>query len=371
MTLDIPQYRLYNQRLYETTFKNPSEVVSWLGAVQAQDYAGAKWALALRATDLTDPVIEQAYADGVILRTHILRPTWHFVAAADLRWVLKLAAPRVHAVNAYMYRKLELNKAIIKKSYVVLEKTLQRNKQLTRSELGSAFEKAGIVAEGQRLGYFMMSAELDGIICSGARRGKQFTYSLLEERVPPVKALKRDEALSELTKRYFATRGPAKLQDFVWWSGLTMADAKGGIEMTRSMFVPEVMEGQTYWLESSIMPPKMTSPSAHLLPNYDEYFIGFRDRSAIGKRVSPLHLEENSAALNAHIIIMDGQIIGGWKRTLKKGSVVVELNLLTQLTKAENKVVADAAQQYGNFLGLPVEQALSTWTGTRSLKWKA
>ena len=147
-------------------------------------------------------------------------------------------------------------------------------------------KKQASYAEGQRLGYFMMSAELDGVICSGGRKGKQFTYALLEERVPQVKPLKRDEALAELVRRYFTTRGPATLQDFTWWSGLTMADAKKGIEMVKSQFVSEVLDGQTYWFADSRSPVREKSPTAHLLPNYDEYFIGFKDRSAIGKMVN-------------------------------------------------------------------------------------
>lgn len=354
---DIAHLRLRNQGLSDLRFKDVIDVVTQLGAVQAQDYAGAKWALGQRMKDTTDATLEKAFADGEILRTHVLRPTWHFVTPADIRWMLALTAPRVHAANAFMYRKLELDNAIIKKSYTVLEKALQGNKHLTRTELASAFEKAGIIAEGHRLGYFMMSAELDRIICSGSRKGKQFTYALLEERVPRVKALGREQALAELTRRYFATRGPATLQDFTWWSGLTMADAKKGIEMVKSHFANEMLEGQTYWFANSRSPApfREKSPKAYLLPNYDEYFIGFKDRSAIGEVVRRSDLPENSPALNAHIIILDGQIVGGWRRTLKTDAVLVELNPIATLTKAENQAVTDAANRYGAFLGLSVE----------------
>ena len=232
MALDIPRFRLHNQFLSQTEFTEPGAVVAALGAVQSQDYAGGKWALAQRLKNATtDAAIDKAFNDGKILRTHILRPTWHFVAPEDIRWMLALSAPRVHTANGFMYRQQGLDGTIIKKSYNVLEEALQGGNSLTRSELGSAFEKAGIkAAEGIRLGYFIMSAELDAIICSGPRRGRQFTYALLEERAPKVRAWKREEALAELTRRYFATRGPATLHDFTWWSGLTMAEAKKGIE---------------------------------------------------------------------------------------------------------------------------------------------
>lgn len=355
MTLHIVQHRLHNQLLSQTELIRPSQVVDWLGAVQSQDYAGAKWAIAQRTKGLTDAGIDQAFNEGKILRTHFLRPTWHFVTPEDIRWMLALTGPRVHAGNAFMYRQLELDRAIIHKSYKVLEKALQGNKHLTRTELASYFKKSGILAEGQRLSYFMMSAELDGIICSGPRQGKQFTYALLEERAPKVKTLSHDEALAEIIRRYFCTRGPATWQDFTWWSGLTISDAKKGIEMVRPQFVDEMIDGTRYWYDSSVSPVKEKSPTAHLLPNYDEYFIGFKDRSAIGNVIKRANLDGNDPAFIAHVIILDGQIVGGWKRTLKKDAVIIELKLITKLTEAENQAIMVAIEQYGKFLGFPFE----------------
>ena len=352
---EIAHLRLHNQGLSEFRFKDPNDVVTQLGAVQAQDYAGAKWALGQRIQNATDAQIDQSFNEGEILRTHVMRPTWHFVTPPDIRWMLELTAPRVHAANAYMYRNLGLDNAIFKQSNAAMTKALQGGRHLTRTELASDFKKAGIVADGLRLGYFMMYAELEGLICSGARRGKQFTYALLEERAPKVDPLKHDEALAELVRRYFMTRGPATLQDFTWWSGLTMAEAKNGIEMVKSQFESEVLNSQTYWFASSMVPAREISPTAHLLPNYDEYFIGFKNRSAIGEAVRQSNLAENTLALNAHILIMDGQIVGGWRRTIEKDGVLVELNLITNLTKTEKRAIAYAANRYGRFLDLPVE----------------
>lgn len=353
---DIAHQRLLNQKLVNTTFTRPEDVVGWLGAVQAQDYAGAKWAIGQRTKDATDAAIEQAFTNGSILRSHLLRPTWHFVTPADIRWIIQLTAPRVHAANAYYYRKTGLDASTVKRSNSAMAKALRGGNQLTRTEIASALEKAGITTDGElRMSYIMMRAELDGIICSGPRRGKQFTYALLEERVPQVKALKRDEALAGLVTRYFPSRGPATLQDLIWWSGLTMTDAKRGIEMVKSRFLHEVIGDQTYWFAESASPAKEVFPTAYLLPNYDEYFIGFKDRSAIGEVVRRSNLDENDPAFIAYVVIIDGQIVGGWKRTLKKDAVIVELNLITNLTKAEQQAVADAAGRYGAFLGLPVE----------------
>jgi hypothetical protein len=280
--LDIARQRLRNQLITDTTLKIPGDVVTWLGAVQAQDYAGAKWALGLRLQGATEDAIEQAFTEGGILRTHLMRPTWHFVTPADIRWLLSLKAPRVHAVNASMYRKLELDSAIFERSNAALAKALQGGQHLTRDELRGVLQKAGIKTDAEfRMGYLMMRAELDGIVCSGPRRGKQFTYALLDERAPDAKTLESEEALAELTRHFFSSRGPATVQDFAKWSGLTVADARRGLETVKAQFRHEAVGGQTYWFSSSKQAVKDESPTAHLLSIYDEYISGYKDRSAI------------------------------------------------------------------------------------------
>lgn len=356
--MDIAFYRLHNQHLSQNKLNDAVDAVRVLGAVQAQDFAGAKWALGLRTNGLIETDVERAFADGSILRTHLLRPTWHFVTPEDIRWMLALTAPRVRAQMAYMDRQLELDNAIFRKSNAALFRVLEGGKQLTRGELEQAFQKARIPAQGQRLGQLMMRAELDGIVCSGPRRGKQHTYALLEERVPPARALTRDESLAELVKRYFLTRGPATLQDFAWWSGLTMADARNGMEMVKSGFVNATIDNQTHWFAESSPPARGKSPTAHLLPNYDEFFIGFKDRSAIGKVARQAGIRKDDPALIAHIIILEGQLIGGWRRSLNRDSVAVEASLITRLTRSEERAVAEAAEKFGEFLELPVALSL-------------
>ena len=350
--LNIAQQRLRNQHISAATMQKPSEVVEWLGAVQAQDYAGAKWALGLRMRGALDADIEQAFTDGAILRTHVMRPTWHFVTPADIRWLLTLTAPRVHAVNAGMYRQLELDQALFKRSHAALVKALQGGKQLTRDELRAVLQRAGIATDSSlRMSYLMMRAELDGLICSGARRGKQFTYALLDERAPHARTLTRDEALAELTRRYFTSHGPATVQDFAWWSGLTIADVRRGLEMVNDQLAHEMIDGQTYWFATTTPRAKGQSQAAYLLPNYDEYTIAYRNHSAIFDQTNLKQL------IFGHVLILNGRIAGPWKRTLKKNSVVVEYNTLAPLTKAERRALSMAAQQYGAFLGLPVALA--------------
>jgi hypothetical protein len=240
---------------------------------------------------------------------------------------------------------------MVKRTNAVITKALSGGNQLMRTEISAVLEKAGISTNAElRMSYIMMSAELDGIICSGARKGKQFTYALLDERAPQVKVWKREEALAELVKRYFKTRGPATLQDFTWWSGLTMADAKNGMEMVKLEFAIENINGQIYWFPESKVLPIQKTLTAYLLPNYDEYFIGFKDRSAIGEVAGMANLPANDPTLIANIIVLNGQVVGGWKRTLKKDSVTLELKPIIKLTKNEKQAVEIATEAFGNFL---------------------
>ena len=353
--LDIAHQRLHNQLISQRTCEKPGDVVEWLGAVQAQDYAAAKWAVGLRMQNATDDAIEQACASGALLRTHVMRPTWHFVSPADIRWMLALTAPRVHAANAYHYRRLELDDAIITRSNAVLANTLQGGKQLTRPELVSALKLAGIATDDLlRFTYIMMRAELDGIVCSGARRGKQFTYALLDERAPQARTLDRDEALAQFARRYFTSHGPATLQDFVWWSGLTVADAKAGLEMVTSQLMHEVIDGQAYWFSMSTPLAKDISQTAYLLPNFDEYIVGYTDRSAVFDASRTNKLDPRGNVLFSHTIVIDGRVTGIWKRTMKKDAVIITPSLLTPLNEAETHALVAAANRYGTFLDLPV-----------------
>lgn len=346
---DIIQQRLSNQYLAQQKLAKPEEVVAWQGAVQAQDYAGARWALGLRLYGSDDTAVEQAFNEGKILRTHMMRPTWHFVAPEDIRWLLALTSPRVHALNAYMYRQLELDEGVLRRGSATMAEALAGGQQLTRAELGDVMAAAGIVAKGQRLAYVVMYAELEGIICSGPRRGKQFTYALLEERVPPAPILARDEALAELTQRFFTSHGPAALPDFVFWSGLTTADARTGLALAKSALIEETVGEQSYWLAPDMPMTEMPSPTAHLLPNYDEYLISTRDSTPF---LEPAHLPQlkESERLFPHCVVIDGRLVGTWRRQFKKNSVIITLNPFTPLSRAQRRAIDEAAEKYGHYL---------------------
>jgi len=351
--LNITSARLTNQRLSGTRFTKPEEVVSWMGAVQAQDYAGAKWALALRMRRTIHAAIELAFAAGTILRTHVMRPTWHFVAAADIRWMLELTAPRVCAAMAPYNRRLELDATVFRRSQKAIARALGGGVQLTRQELKGVLQRAGVdVSNFQRLVHIVMQAEVDLVICSGALRGKQFTYALFDERVPASRNLPRDEALAELARRYFTSHGPAQIQDFVWWSGLKVADARAGLAMVERDLARHVIDGKTYWCCPSTRVASGAG-AVYLLPLYDEYLIAYRDRSAAldsacWKRV--VSRDPFSAP-----IVVRGHVVGGWNKRVSRDGIVITLTPFVTMPKRDVGAVADAVRSYGNFIGVEPE----------------
>lgn len=353
MPLEITSSRLRNQRLRGPRCSTPEDAVSWMGAVQAQEYGDAKWALSLRTGRTTDAAIEGAIAGGTILRTHVLRPTWHFVAAADIRWMLALTGPRVSARMAPYNRQMELDADVFRRSRTAIVNALGGGAQLTRQEIKAVLQRAGIEAGTvQRLAHLVMQAEVDGVVCSGARKSGQFTYALLDERVPASRALTREEALAELTRRYFTSHGPAQVQDFVWWSGLTVGDARAGLASAEDGLHSEVVDGKTYWFSSSAraaVPPGV----AYLLPLYDEYLIAYRDRSAAldpSGRARTIVRDPFNAP-----IVLNGRVVGGWRRTLKSDRALVSLTPYRSLTRAERSSIASAAEDFAAFNGLPLE----------------
>jgi hypothetical protein len=295
----------------------------------------------------SEEVIEQAITEGKILRTHLLRPTWHFVLPQDIRWLLTLTAPRINAINAAMSKKFELTDHIFAKSNAALEKALAGNRQLTRPELVNVFEQAGIATDELRFTILLMRAELDQVICSGARIGKQFTYALLDDRAPLTPVLTHEEALTKLARGYFNSRGPATLYDFANWSGLTLTDAGIGLEHIKSQLISDVIDGRTYWMPDSITDLPSPKTKAYLLPAFDEFAIAYKDRDAL---VNPEYLKQARHVIFDPAIVVDNQVVGTWKRTLKAKSVDINLNLFGSLNKTQEKAVEVATSKYRKFL---------------------
>lgn len=345
---DIVSLRLTNQHLSLHNFTTPTEVVKHLGAVQAQDFPAAKWGLGIRMENGTNAMIEEAYNNGSIIRTHIMRPTWHFVMPEDLVWIQRLTSSQVKKLMGHYNRKLELTDELFAKTEKIIVKALANKNYLTRQELKKLFEEQGIITDVQRLGHIIMWAELDAVICNGPRRGKQFTYALVEERVPHVKALDREASLAKLAEKYFTSHGPAQIKDFAWWSGLSMKDSTEAVQLIKSSFTEETIEGKTYWFSPATQIIKEPSPTAHLLSIYDEYTIAYKDRSALG---GERYVEKFIAMGNAltAVMLIDGKIVGTWKRALKKSEIAFILSPLRELTPQEYEACTQAAEHYATF----------------------
>jgi hypothetical protein len=355
---DLIRRRLANQRLSRSDDATPADVVGWLGAVQAQDYPAARWALGLRANGVTDADVERAFNEGTILRTHVLRPTWHFVTPRDIRWLLGLTGPRVLALNAYWCRKNGLDRKTLTRARGVLERTLRDGAYRTRSELAAVLDRAGIAAQGQRLAYVMMDAELEQVVCSGPRRGKQFTYALLDERGPKARVLQTDEALGEITRRFFTSHGPATVKDFAWWSGLTVTDVRRGIEIAGRSVVRESMADLTYWHGGRDGTLPRAAPSAHLLPNYDEYLIAYKDRGEVVAAADAVRWGSGVNAF-AHWLVIDGRFAGIWRRVERPTGIGVTVVPFRQLTVANERALASAVRRYSRVLNAPVKLSMA------------
>ena len=349
MSASIAEQRLENQRITRRGRGGPAKMVAWLGAVQAQEYGPAKWSLGLRLpSGLTDAAVNRAIDRGKILRTHILRPTWHFVAPADIRWMLELTAPEVHRRMAPYDHQLGLDAAVMTRATGIIERALGRERYLTRLELGAQLQRARLPGKSTHLAHIAMHAELEGVICSGPRRGKQLTYALLADRAPGARRLSRDEALAELTRRYFRSHGPATARDFVWWSGLRTADAKRGLEMNRAK--SQEVEGIRYWTIGRAPGRRSArSTTVHLLPIYDEYLVAYRDRQAV-----PHSIYSAWTASIRHALVIGGQVAGTWRTNPGVRGVVVEVEAPRRLTAGARRGLAQAAARYRRFLGVPV-----------------
>jgi hypothetical protein len=353
--------RLRAHRLTGRRHMSAVDVVQWFGAVQSQDYTGAKWALGMRFAGATDAQIDRLYDEGAILRTHVLRPTWHFVLPDDIRWMLQLTGPRIRQGMAGRYRRLELDEDTITRSHVAFAAALAGGRYMTRPELGEVLRAAGIAPDGQRLPHLLIAGELAGLLTSGPRNGGRLTYALMEERAPSLRVFDRMEAIGELTRRYFRSHGPAQLQDFGWWSGLNLADARRGIELAGDVLDRHTVDGKDYWFDSSTRAARALSPAAHLLPNFDEYTVGYRDRAAILHPAHPFRPELFAfSSILANVVTVDGQVRGAWHRGPSRKGVRVEVRPLAKLAPIEHAAVDEAGNRLAHFLERPVEVAWVT-----------
>jgi hypothetical protein len=325
----VAQARLRAQHLVGHRLPDSVAVVRHFGAVQAQEYAYALWGLDQRTPGVGAAALRALVDGGAIVRTHALRPTWHFLAAEDVGWIQALTAPRVHAFNAYYYRQHGLDPASAGKTNRLIVDALRGRHHLTRPELADVLAAGGFPATGNKLAYVVMWAELEGLIVNGPMRGKQHTYALVEERVPVPRELSGDDALAELTFRFFAAHGPATVKDFAWWSSLTVTQIKRGLDVVGSALESAEVDGLTVWFDPAAPTGGKTAPTAFLLQAYDEYVVAYSNTKFA---FNPYQV---TGPVFMHPVMVDGRLSGFWRR---RGSVV-EIDLQRTLTARQQKAL--------------------------------
>ncbi len=350
---EIPSLRLQQQQISSNRYPTPAEVVAALGAMQAQDYTGALWSVGLRLSGSTESVIEKAFAERTIVRTWPMRGTLHFVAAPDVRWMLQLLTPRIIAGSASRVRNLELDATIFARCEKLFIRALEGGRQLTREAMLELLEANKISTASQRGYHILWRLAQEGVIVFAARSDKSHTFALLEEWVAPVKKFERDEALTELARRYFTSHGPALLSDFVGWSGLKVGDARVGIEGASAQLLREKIAGKDFWWAADAVGPDATA-SAYLLPGFDEYLLGYKDRSAVLEAKYAPRIVPGANGVFLPTVVINGWVVGTWKRALKKKTAVITTHYFKPLKKSEREAVEQAAERYGQFIGLPV-----------------
>ena len=399
----IPTIRLHSQQLINPVFNNPKDLVSWMGGIQAQDYTMSKWAIGIRLKAGNLQTVNEALAKGDILRIHVMRPTWHYVAAEDIRWMLKLSSRRIITANDSFAksRGQDISVDIYNKANRLLEKALAGHNHLTKQEIDNIFKEGGLEtnerlsnrflihaeAEGlicsgadknnkitfalldervppiqeidnifkeggletnERLSNrFLIHAEAEGLICSGADKNNKITFALLDERVPPIQELHKEEALAILARKYFRSHSPASLKDFVWWSGLSVTEARQGIAAIEQELLTDRFLAQKLYVHQSYKEEK-TTDILHILPSYDEYLISYKDRTDVLNKEYQ-HKAFNSFGIFRPVILYNGQIVGNWNKVIQKQTTHIEMNWFKKNTKIKRELLSLAERKYLTF----------------------
>ncbi len=351
---NISELRLLNQQISNPQFDSAGKLVNWMGAIQAQDFNMAKLAVGIRTPGSTEAAINASADKGEIIRTHVLRPTWHFVSPEDIYWMLDLTAPRIIASMKSRDRELELDGKVYKKCNSVIEKALYRSNFLTRQELVNELGKSNIPTGNNRASHIFMRAELNKLICSGKTINKKQTYALLEERVPGGKKLNREESLAQLAQKYFSSHSPATVNDFSWWSGLSVADARSAVEMIKPKFLSEIIDNKTYLFPDKSANPETDEGNIYLLPAYDEFIISYKDRS-VYMPYDELKKAVSSNGIFRPVIVIDGKVSGLWKRTVKNNVAEFETEFFRVHNKKEIKKLNIAFSKLGAFMDKKVK----------------
>ncbi len=353
MNSSLASQRIIRQGLSHPVFDDPVSVVKYMAGIQAQDFEMARWAVGIR---LRNPKLEEinlALDQGLILRAHIFRPTWHLIPGEDYVWMNRFSAPFLRKAHAGRFNQLGLNEPLLKKTRKLIHKTLLARPSLTRHQILEVFHRHKIKPDNLQLIHIFYDAELEGLICSGPQKGKNHTYSLVEERVPSPVKKSSEEALAELTLRYFQSHGPATLQDLTKWMTIPVNTARLGIKMNQSSLDQIEIKGKVHWFT---VPPK---PAGHgpgpflLLPAYDEYLIGYADRSfALKPEFIPTTMTSNGI-LNP-TLVYGGKVLGLWKRKTASASLTVQATWFSKPNKAHLSMLEKSISKYSRFFNKPV-----------------
>ena len=349
--------RLISHGIADRRFKSPAAAGAWLGGLQAQDYNSVLWVIGLRCSGVDVEDVTRAFIEGELVRTWLMRGTLQVAAAEDVRWMLQLLAPRLVFQSQRRLKQLEIDEPILSNSFDLLNRMLEGRNLMTRPEIFAELERGGISAIGQRGYHILRQAAFRAHICFGPRQDGIETYALLDEWIPRVSVKSREECLAEMAARYFRSHGPATLQDFIWWSSLTTADARAGVDLTSSQMVRESIDGTTYWSYEESRSNGGFSARAYLLPAYDEYYLGYKSREVVLKAEHDAD-KVSSGGVFRPMLVIDSQIAGVWKRMVKKKQVVVILDPFAPLDQADMESITAAAEAYASFLDLEIDVRL-------------
>ena len=347
---DVLRARLATQRMLSDRLAGPAEVVAMLAAVQSQEFAHALWSLRLRSASGTEAEARAAFDRGEFLRTHVLRPTWHLVAAEDIGWLLAITAPRVQRLNGTIYRQQGLDQAALDRAATTITDALAGGAGLTRAELGGLLGTSGV-----RLAYQVMNAELEGLIVSGAMRGAQHTYALLADRVPADR--RRSGDLAELAFRFYAGHGPASEPDLARWATLTRRQAAEATEADADRLTSLEVDGERLWRTPDAPdPPADPAYGALLLPLYDELALSY---PTINFPEAEGHPHPAGVDRFVGCVVLGDRNAGLWRRTVQGDTVMVEVALAPGLSPGEHEAVSTAAAELAEFLDRKLELAIT------------
>jgi len=348
--LDIARWRLRTQHLVGLYAVSASEAVGSLLAVQAENPAQAGWAVASRTQNPDQADLAALLDEGAVVRTHVLRPTWHFVRAEDIGWLLELTGPRVRRLTGRALRDTHgLDEPSIGQAVTAVTEALARRGQLSRAQLAGELAQRGTGGSGQMLMTLLAHAELEGLICSGPVAGGEHTYALMDQRVPAPRRLGRAEALTELALRYFTGHGPATERDLAYWATLTLTDVRAGLQQARDQLDSFQHDGRTFWHARGQAPAGPQEPAGHLLQILDETYRGYQDSRWLLDTAGDVPRTRETATGMA---LVDAQLLAAMRRTIARDHVQFDLRPYRALTPPQIHALDQAARRYGHYLHL-------------------